>query len=93
MILIFLEKFANILGVIGVFMVLLAYVLLQVGKMKSAWVSYSLLNLIGSGLILISLYFYWNLASGVIEIAWFLISLYGLINSARNNFRHRKRMP
>lgn len=89
MILIVLQKFSNILGIIGVFLVLLAYVLLQVGKMKSAWVSYSLLNLIGSGLILISLYFYWNLASGVIEIAWFLISLYGLINAVPKYLRHR----
>lgn len=81
MILTFLLKTANILGIIGVFMVLLAYILLQVGKMKSASVNYSLLNLLGSGFILVSLYFYWNLASGVIEIAWFLISFYGLIRA------------
>ena len=80
---------ANILGIFGVFLVLLAYVLLQVGKMKAAWISYSLLNALGSGLILISLYFYWNLASGVIEIAWFIISLYGLIKSVYKHFRHR----
>jgi hypothetical protein len=90
MILLLIEKYANLLGVIGVFLVLLAYVLLQVGKMKAAWVSYSLLNLVGSGLILVSLYFYWNLASGVIEIAWFLISLYGLVNSMLKYSRQRR---
>lgn len=80
-----LAEEANILGIFGVFLVLLAYVFLQTGKMKAGWISYSLLNAVGSGLILISLYFYWNLASGVIEIAWFLISLYGLIKST---YRH-----
>lgn len=79
---------ANILGIFGVFLVLLAYILLQLGKMKAIWISYSLLNALGSGLILISLYFYWNLASGIIEIAWFIISLYGLIKSIYKHYRH-----
>lgn len=77
-----LQELSNGLGVFGVLLVLLAYVLLQIDKMKAWWISYSLLNLVGSGLILISLYFYWNLASGIIEIAWFIISLYGLIKSS-----------
>ncbi len=85
----FFSSEANLLGIIGVFLVLLAYVLLQVDKMKSSWISYSLLNAAGSGLILISLYFYWNLASGIIEIAWFMISLYGLIKTLYKRY-HRK---
>ncbi|MBS0351709.1 MAG: hypothetical protein JSR33_11105 [Proteobacteria bacterium] len=76
-----LMSMANLIGVLGVFFVLLAYMLLQMGRMKATWVSYSLLNTAGSFLILISLYFYWNLASGIIEIAWLIISLYGLLKS------------
>ena len=87
MIINFLAAEANVLGVIGVFLVLLAYILLQTDKMKAGWISYSLLNALGSGLILISLYFYWNLASGVIEVAWFIISLYGLIKSTYKHYR------
>lgn len=84
---------ANYLGVFGVFLVLLAYILLQIDKMKASWVSYSLLNLVGSGLILISLYYYWNLASGIIEIAWFIISLYGLIKTLHKHYhpKHKQR--
>jgi hypothetical protein len=78
---IWLNSMANFLGILGVFFVLLAYLLLQIGKMKATWICYSLLNTVGSLLILISLYFYWNLASGIIEIAWFIISLYGLLKS------------
>lgn len=77
----FLEQEANIIGVIGVILVLLAYLLLQVDRMDPMSVTYSLLNTVGSFGILISLYFYWNLASAVIEIAWFIISMYGLIRS------------
>lgn len=71
----------NTIGIIGVILVLVAYLLLQIDKLKQDSVTYSLLNLVGSFLILVSLYFTWNLASGIIEIAWFLISLFGLIKA------------
>lgn len=85
----FVMGIANILGIFGVFLVLLAYLLLQLNKMKADWISYSLLNTVGSALILVSLYYYWNLASGVIEIAWLAISLYGLIKALHKSFRTR----
>lgn len=68
----------NIIGISGVVLVLLAYCLLQMNKLNQKGITYSFLNFIGSGFILISLYFSWNLASGIIEISWFLISLFGL---------------
>ena len=74
---------ANIIGVIGVILVLTAYLLLQLDRLSQDAISYSLLNVVGSILILYSLYFYWNLASGIIETAWLIISLYGLIKSIR----------
>ena len=74
----FLSVEFNIIGLSGVILVLLAYCLLQMNKLNQKSITYSFLNFIGSGFILISLYFSWNLASGIIEIAWFLISLFGL---------------
>ncbi|AKQ33599.1 CBU_0592 family membrane protein [Candidatus Coxiella mudrowiae] len=74
----FLSEEFNIIGISGVLLVLLAYCLLQMNKLNQSSITYSLLNFIGSGFILISLYFSWNLASGIIEIAWLLISLFGL---------------
>ncbi len=81
MLLQWLSQQANFLGVVGVFLVLLAYLLLQLEKMSAKSVLYSLLNTVGSLLILISLYFYWNLASGIIEMAWLFISIYGLVRA------------
>ena len=74
----FLARQFNTIGIIGVILVLLAYLLLQLDRLGQDSILYSLMNLIGSVLILVSLYFAWNLASGVIEIAWFLISMFGL---------------
>ena len=68
----------NITGIFGVSLIILAYLMLQIGKVKSDEVKYPLLNLIGAVLLLISLFRFWNLASVIIEIFWIAISLYGL---------------
>lgn len=74
----FLSSEFNIIGIIGVTFVLLAYFLLQIYKLDQSSITYSFMNLLGASLILLSLFFTWNLASGVIEIAWLFISLFGL---------------
>lgn len=77
----FFETYANLIGIIGVFFVLVAYLLLQIDWLLQDSITYSVMNMFGSSLILISLYYYWNFPSGVIEIAWFLISLLGTIKA------------
>lgn len=83
------HNIANPVGIVGVILVLVAYFLLQIDKMSQDSVLYSLLNVVGSLLILYSLYYYWNLASGVIEFAWLAISIFGLIKSLRLRYTHR----
>ncbi len=68
----------DIVGVVGVLLILSAYFLLQIGKMKVDFFSYSFLNFIGSIMILFSLGFNWNLAAVLIEGSWALISAYGI---------------
>ena len=68
----------NVIGIIGVVLVLIAYLLLQIDKLSQDSITFSLLNFVGSIFILTSLYFSWNLPSGIIEIAWLLISFFGL---------------
>ena len=72
------EFYSNHIGIVGVLLTLLGYFLLNINKLSSRDLSYLLLNLIGSSLVLFSLYFHWNLSSVLIEGAWVLISLLGI---------------
>ena len=68
----------DIIGITGVALILYTYFMLQIEKIKSTQLSYSLLNLIGSIFIFYSLLHTWNMASVIIEAAWIAISLYGV---------------
>lgn len=85
----FLSSEFNAIGIIGVILVLLAYLLLQINKLSQNSITFSLMNLLGSGLILLSLFYSWNLASVIIESAWLLVSLFGL-SKAIHFFLHKK---
>lgn len=68
----------DIVGVLGVFMVLYAYYLIQFGIIKEANLKFSLLNLIGSIFIIFSLLYHWNLPSFIVEVCWAILSVYGI---------------
>lgn len=68
----------DIIGILGVAIVVVAYFLLQSEKIDPKGFLYSFFNAVGSLLILYSLLYNWNLASFIIEFIWILISLYGL---------------
>ena len=68
----------DMLGTIGVAVIVLTYILLQIERVRSTDLIYSLLNGIGAALILISLYFDFNLPSVIVEGFWLVISLFGI---------------
>lgn len=68
----------DIIGLVGVGLILLTYGALTLEKMDPKGWHYSAGNGIGALLILVSLYYSFNLASFVIEIAWLAISAFGL---------------
>lgn len=68
----------DLVGSIGVGIIILTYILLQLEKIKSETLIYSLLNACGAGLILISIYFDFNFSAFVVELFWLLISLFGM---------------
>ena len=70
-------------GLLGVFLILLAYFFLQIGRVNPKDFLYSLINLLGSICLLFSLLYNWNLPSVVIEVIWFCISVYGLWKSKK----------
>lgn len=68
----------DLVGNIGVALILISYLLLQMNKWSSEAISYSIVNALGALFILISLYFDFNLSAVIVEFAWFIISLYGV---------------
>ena len=68
----------DLVGNIGVLLMVVAYLLLQLEKLSSSAVSYLLLNAVGATLVIISLKFRFNLSAFLMEAFWLLISLYGL---------------
>ncbi len=71
----------DLAGFIGVLLIVVAYLLLQLDKLPSSSPSYSLLNAAGALFIILSLIFKFNLSAFVVEVFWFLISLFGMTRS------------
>ena len=69
----------DLIGIFGVTLIVIAYILLQVEKMDAKDLSFSILNSIGALMILLSLLYDWNLASFLMEFIWLMISLYGVL--------------
>ncbi len=68
----------DILGTVGVAIIIVMYVLLQIEKVRSDSLYYSLLNAVGAALIIVSLYFNFNFPAFIVEFFWLLISLFGV---------------
>ncbi len=68
----------DIIGCVGTLIIVVAYALLQARKLEPDGVLYSLLNVTGAVMILVSLYYVWNVAAVVMEVTWLIISAYGL---------------
>jgi len=68
----------DFVGNVGVVMVLATYLAVQADRLDARTLAYSALNAIGAGLITLSLCFDFNLSAFVIEVAWVMISLYGI---------------
>jgi hypothetical protein len=71
-------RWFDLVGNIGVLLMVVAYLLLQLEKLSSSAASYLLLNVIGAVLVIVSLIFRFNLSAFLMEAFWLLISLYGL---------------
>ena len=68
----------DFLGIIGVGIIVVTYLFLQLGKLRSEALSYSLMNAIGASLIVVTLLINFNLSALLMEVFWVLISLLGV---------------
>jgi hypothetical protein len=82
-------QWPTITGIVGTLLVLLAFFLLQARKLHGNGAVYQLLNAVGAAAIIVSLVYQFNLASMLLEIAWLLISVYGLAVGIRHKRESR----
>jgi len=66
----------------GVLLILMAYALLQLNRINAKSLSYSIVNGLGAGLILISLWVDFNLSAFVMESFWLIFSLFGIYKAS-----------
>jgi hypothetical protein len=73
-------------GYIGVFFVLLAYLLLQAHKIRGNGLTYQLLNVLGAIGVILSLVFGLgpiNWPAFLMELAWVIIGVFGIVHGTR----------
>ena len=68
----------DFVGITGVFLILGAYSLLQLGRLDVKQLRYSVANAVGASFVIISLVFEFNLAALVVESFWLAISFFGI---------------
>ena len=68
----------DLVGNIGVAILVVTYLLLQLDKLKSTNLAYSALNALGASLIVASLIVDFNLSALLMEVFWVLISFIGI---------------
>lgn len=77
----------DFVGNAGVLTILCMYLFLQLGKIESTNLSFSLLNAAGAIMILVSLYYEFNLSAAAIEVFWLMISIVGIVRHFFVNHR------
>lgn len=74
-----IELISNILGWIGMFIILLAYYLLSVKKMTAKNISYHLLNFLGAAGLIINTIINKAWPATALEVVWALIAIVAII--------------
>jgi hypothetical protein len=74
-----IHYFGHFIGLAGMSSIVIAYYLLERGRLHRDNPKYYILNLVGAALLEVSLVINFNLGSFVIEIFWMAISIFGLL--------------
>lgn len=70
--------FPDIIGLVGVVLILLAYFLLEIGKIDMTTLTHPVLNLTGALMIIFSLLYQFNLSAMIMELSWSAVSIMGV---------------
>ena len=83
-------RYYDLVGFVGIVMIVGAYLLLQTGRLRSDDLNYSLFNGIGALCILYSIAFAFSLSAFLIEVFWCVISLIGIARYLRRRHADRE---
>ena len=72
------------LGIVGTIFIVGGYFLLQLDRLSSRDLSYSVLNAVGASFLVVSLLFDFNLSALIVESFWALISAVGILRCLRS---------
>ena len=78
-----MDSIVTALGLVGVGIVLLAFGLVSSGRIAASNARYQLMNILGTVGVLLSLIAQWNLSSFILNAAWLVIGIVGLIRITR----------
>ena len=70
---------ADVTGMLGAALIVIAYFLLQTERLAADTLAFSVVNGLGAAGILVSLAYDFNLSAFAIEAFWLAISLYGVV--------------
>lgn len=76
-------------GLLGAALILLAYALVQARRLDPHRAPALVMNLLGPGLVMASLAQRFNLAAFLLEAAWALVALWGLVRLGAERLRRR----
>jgi hypothetical protein len=68
----------DVIGYLGSFLIILAYLLISFNKLKSSSSTFQVLNLVGGALVLCNSWFYGAFPSVLISVFWILIASYSI---------------
>jgi len=80
---------SDFVGNVGVVILVGTFALLQFGKLDAKGFWYSFNNMLVAILLGVNLYYKPNLSSIIIEVFWFLLSIYGLIQWYRSRAKSK----
>ena len=72
------SNLGDMIGLLGVAVYLVSYLVLQLGLVSGQSMVYAAANIVAAGSVLFSLSYQFNLSSALIQTMWILISLIGI---------------
>jgi len=74
-----MSEWHQLAGIVGTTLIVVSYLLLQLGRVSGTQLSYSVMNAVGASLLVVSLLYSFNLGAFVVECFWAVISVGGII--------------